>query len=206
MYFKRILYSLLVLCSIGLPQKQVLASSLYFTAPGWVFGISENNIGKYNAAQEKIYTCISPYTNNVLTPISGQTEFAIAFEVVSLSEAVIGITDTGVFNPDNQTGADGEQLSCSGKYETTTQMYEDITQKRYLGHFFGCIRVDVFQPVKKFKSRLQELAEKVRKEPKKDEESLNMVPGDPEKKCMEIRLKNGIPVNIKDLNKINKLF
>ena len=87
-----------------------------------------------------------------------------------------------------------------------SQMYGDLTQKRYLGHFFGCIRVDVFQPVKKFKSRLQELAEKVRKEPKKDEESLNMVPGDPEKKCMEIRLKNGIPVNIKDLNKINKLF
>ena len=86
-----------------------------------------------------------------------------------------------------------------------SQMYGDITQKRYLGHFFGCIRVDVFQPVKKFKSRLQELAEKVRKEPKKDEESLNMVPGDPEKKCMEIRLKKGIPINNKDLDKINKL-
>tara|TARA_B100001964_G_scaffold120668_1_gene134042 strand:- start:1190 stop:3202 length:2013 start_codon:yes stop_codon:yes gene_type:complete len=116
----------LSLLLIGLSQKQVMASSLYFTAPGWVYGLSENNIGKYNAAQENIYTCISPYTDNVLTPISGQTEFAIAFEIVSLSEAVIGITDTGVFNLDNQTGADGEKLSCSGKYETTTQMYEDI--------------------------------------------------------------------------------
>ena len=80
-----------------------------------------------------------------------------------------------------------------------SQMYGDLTQKRYLGHFFGCIRIDVFQPVKKFKSRLQELAEKVRKEPKKDEESLNMAPGDPEKKCMKERLKNGIPINDKDL-------
>ena len=125
MYFKRILYSLLVVYSIGLQQKQVSASSLYFTAPPQGFGLSENNIGGYNAAQEKIYTCISAYTDNVLTPISGQTEFAIAFGVVSLSEAVIGITDTGAFNPDNQAGSDGEKLSCSGKYETTTQVYED---------------------------------------------------------------------------------
>ena len=89
MYFKNILYFLFILYSIGLLQKQVLASSLYFTAPPQGFGISENNIGGYNAAQEKIYTCISAYTDNVLTPISGQTEFAIAFGVVSLSEAVM---------------------------------------------------------------------------------------------------------------------
>ena len=95
MYFKKLLYSLLVLYSIGLLQIQVLASPLYFTVPPEGFGISENNIGGYNAVQEKIYTCISAYTDNVLTPISGQTEFAIAFEVVSLSEAIIGITDTG---------------------------------------------------------------------------------------------------------------
>ena len=125
MYFNNILYSLIVIYSIGLAQSQAFASSLYFTAPPQGFGLSENNIGGYNAAQEKIYTCISAYTDNVLTPISGQTEFAIAFGVVSLSEAVIGITDTGAFNPDNQVGSDGEKLSCSGKYETTTQMYED---------------------------------------------------------------------------------
>ena len=59
MYFKCLLYSLLVLYSIGLLQIQVLASPLYFTAPPQGFGISENNIGGYNAAQEKIYTCIS---------------------------------------------------------------------------------------------------------------------------------------------------
>ena len=45
--------------------------------------LSEATYKSLNAAQEKIYTCISPYTDNVLTPISGQTEFAIAFEIVS---------------------------------------------------------------------------------------------------------------------------
>ncbi len=58
MYFNNILYSLIVICSIGFMQKQVFASSLYFTAPPQGFGLSENNIGGYNAAQEKIYTCI----------------------------------------------------------------------------------------------------------------------------------------------------
>ena len=58
MYFNNILYSLIVICSIGFMHKQVFASSLYFTAPPQGFGLSENNIGGYNAAQEKIYTCI----------------------------------------------------------------------------------------------------------------------------------------------------
>ena len=76
MYFNKILYSLIVIYSIGLAQNQVFASSLYFTAPPQGFGLSENNIGGYNVAQEKIYTYISAYTDNVLTPISIQTEFA----------------------------------------------------------------------------------------------------------------------------------
>ena len=32
-----------------------------------------------------------------------------------------------------------------------------------------------------------------------------MVPGDPEKKCMEIRLENGIPINKVDLDKLSNL-
>ena len=50
MYFNKILYSLIVIYSIGLAQNQVFASSLYFTAPPQGFGLSENNIGGYNAA------------------------------------------------------------------------------------------------------------------------------------------------------------
>ena len=50
MYFNNILYSMIVICSIGFVQKQVFASSLYFTAPPQGFGLSENNIGGYNAA------------------------------------------------------------------------------------------------------------------------------------------------------------
>lgn len=87
-----------------------------------------------------------------------------------------------------------------------TQMYGDLSQKRYLGHFFGCIRVDVFQPIKKFKIRLQELAEKIRREPIKDEEALNMIPGDPEKKFMKDRITNGIPIKEEDFNTLNTLM
>jgi ureidoglycolate dehydrogenase (NAD+) len=89
--------------------------------------------------------------------------------------------------------------------DEVSQMYGDISQKRYLGQFFGCIRIDAFQPVSSFKNRLQILSEKVRNEPIKDKDSINMVPGDPEKKCMEQRLKNGIPFSDDVFNKLNQV-
>jgi ureidoglycolate dehydrogenase (NAD+) len=86
-----------------------------------------------------------------------------------------------------------------------SQMYGDIAQKRYLGHFFGAIRIDAFQPLDNFKKRLQILADEVRKEPKKDSSSVNMIPGDPEKISMEERKKYGIPINNSDLLKLNNV-
>ena len=86
-----------------------------------------------------------------------------------------------------------------------SQMYGDIAQKRYLGHFFGAIRIDAFQPLHNFKKRLQILADELRKEPKKDSSSVNMIPGDPEKISMEERKKYGIPINNSDLLKLNNV-
>jgi ureidoglycolate dehydrogenase (NAD+) len=86
-----------------------------------------------------------------------------------------------------------------------SQMYGDLSQKRYLGHFFGCIRIDVFQPLEKFKSRLQNLAEEVRNQTKKDSKAKNMIPGDPEKLCMKDRITNGIPITSSDLLNLNKI-
>ena len=80
MYFNNILYSLIVICSIGFVQKQVFASSLYFTAPPQGFGLSENNIGGYNAAQEKIYTCISAY-------MDGRVATGVNFDALEMEVA-----------------------------------------------------------------------------------------------------------------------
>jgi len=87
-----------------------------------------------------------------------------------------------------------------------SKMYGDpMSKKRFLGQFYGAIRIDTFQPPEFFKKRLQELAEEVRREPKLNKGSENMVPGDPEKEKMKERLEQGIPVEKHELSKINEI-
>ena len=103
-----------------------LADDPYIMAPPEGYSLEVNNIGSYNATEGKIFSCLSPYTDGILTPISGQTEFGISFEIVSVSEAIIGVAGSTSFNSNNLTGADGKRLSCSGSYETTTGIYQDV--------------------------------------------------------------------------------
>ena len=86
-----------------------------------------------------------------------------------------------------------------------SKMYGDLSEKRLLGQFFGAIRIDVFQDPVIFKSRLQKLAEEIRNEPKINRDSENMAPGDPEKKMMSKRLKEGIPVNKHEMERFDDI-
>ena len=98
----------------------------YVTNPPSEYSISLNNIGSFNATQGKIFTCLKPYQNGVLAPIGGVSEFSIAFSIISGAEGTIGVAESGAFNPSGNLGSDGEKLSCSGTYETTTGIYKDI--------------------------------------------------------------------------------
>lgn len=78
-------------------------------------------------------------------------------------------------------------------------MYEsdgaNITDKRYLSHFVGAIRIDAFEDIRVFKKRLKQTAVQVRALPRAaDALDEVMVPGDPEKKIKAERLKKGIPL------------
>lgn len=77
-----------------------------------------------------------------------------------------------------------------------TMMYQDpIDQKRYLGQFFGAIRIDTFQDAELFKSRMQQMIDAVRAEPAFDpEKSPVLAPGDPEKSAQRERGKIGVPM------------
>ena len=77
-----------------------------------------------------------------------------------------------------------------------SRMYADpIEEKRYLGHFFAAMDIRRFVNLSDFKKRLQDLMDAVRKEPPKSPESPVLVPGDPEKQCHAVRMKEGIPVS-----------
>lgn len=87
-----------------------------------------------------------------------------------------------------------------------SRMFEDpLSQKRYLGQFFGAIRIDVFEDVSRFKTRLQELVDALRKEKRQDSNIPIQVAGDPEKSTRREREQFGIPFTIDDFDKLNTL-
>ena len=97
----------------------------YVTKPPAEYSSSLNNVGSFNASQGKIFTCLMPYTNGVLSPIDGVSEFSIAFNIISGADGKIGVSESGTFNSAGNVGSDGARLSCSGSYETTTGIYKD---------------------------------------------------------------------------------
>lgn len=81
-----------------------------------------------------------------------------------------------------------------------SDMFNDpLSRKRLLGQFYGALRIDVFEDPGRFKTRLQDLAERVRSQPRRDPNTPVQVPGDPEKACQADREANGIPIGMKEL-------
>ncbi|MFH0988274.1 MAG: Ldh family oxidoreductase [Parcubacteria group bacterium] len=81
-----------------------------------------------------------------------------------------------------------------------------MSQKRKLGHFVGAIDIGKFVAVDTFKKRLKELVTELRNEPSLDPSLPVMVAGDPEKQAYEFRSKNGIPLALQTVGKINDLI
>jgi ureidoglycolate dehydrogenase (NAD+) len=77
-----------------------------------------------------------------------------------------------------------------------TMMYlAPMSEKRFLGQFYGALRIDAFENPSVFKSRLKELCEGIRRQPvRKGAEQPPMAPGDPEKAAEKERLRYGIPM------------
>lgn len=75
-----------------------------------------------------------------------------------------------------------------------------LSRKRYLGQFYVAIKIDTFQPLNTFKGRMKKLVDDIRNEPKRNVGDEIMVPGDPEKRTAERRLKEGIPISKEDIN------
>ena len=95
----------------------------YVTKPPSAYAAALNNVGNFNAIEGRIFTCLKPYQNDVLSPIDGVSEFSIAFHIISGAEGTIGLSESGIFNSEGNIGSDGARLSCSGSYETTTGIY-----------------------------------------------------------------------------------
>lgn len=86
------------------------------------------------------------------------------------------------------------------------KMFEaPMDQKRLLGHFVTAIRIDCFQDIGRFKSRLSTMMRELRSEPRLDPDIPIQVPGDPEKRVAEQRLREGIPLTPAEVEALNQV-
>ena len=84
-----------------------------------------------------------------------------------------------------------------------------MSEKRFLSHFFMAINVEKFTEINSFKTHLQNMVNRMRDLVPIDSEVPVQVPGDPEKKKYEVRIKDGIPIDDENFNEflnINKNF
>ena len=86
--------------------------------------------------------------------------------------------------------------------EITSMYLTPLDRKRYLGQFYMALDISKFQDVKVFKSRLKKYMDEIRREPAKDPAKPVLVPGDPEKKALAERTREGIPLFPAEYNAI----
>ena len=84
--------------------------------------------------------------------------------------------------------------------DSISDMFKDpFSEKRMLGQFYGALRIDTFEEPDRFKTRLREVAIRIRSLPRQDADTPVQVPGDPEKAFQADREAHGIPISKKDL-------
>ncbi|MCF6246323.1 MAG: Ldh family oxidoreductase [Desulfobacula sp.] len=86
-----------------------------------------------------------------------------------------------------------------------SKMFEDLSKKRYLGHFVGAMNISAFIEIDLFKERMATMIDELRNEPRLDENQAVMVAGDPEKIRYSNRIVEGIPVTEQELKEFEKL-
>ena len=97
-------------------------------------------------------------------------------------------------------------LSGMPSGDEVSDMFRDpMSKQRELGQFYGALRIDVFEEAQRFKQRLQELADRIRREPRLDPKVPVMVPGDPEKAHQADREAHGIPFSPTVVEQLDEL-
>ena len=86
-----------------------------------------------------------------------------------------------------------------------SKMFENLEQKRHLGHFVSATNISGFQEISVFKERLSLLMDELRNEPALNEQQGVMVAGDPEKKNLVNRRRDGIPLTDDELDQFRGL-
>lgn len=106
------------------------------TAP-LALGLSVNNIGAYDEPSGIISSCLQVNTDGFLSSIDGVSYFDVNFQLVDAIEGLVRVVNSREFNIIGALNEFGELPDCSGVYETTTGVYSDVLQTKWLVNLFG---------------------------------------------------------------------
>ena len=90
-------------------------------SPRPLLDLDYNNIGVFDSQKGKIFSC----TNILANGIGSKFDYSLT---ISIGSEVFKITDFSPFNPNLLKNQNGELPSCSGTYETLSQIYADTIQ------------------------------------------------------------------------------
>ena len=105
--------------------------------PNSTLSLTLNNIGVYEASTGLISSCVKIYTNNEISDIEGIAKFDILFNLLNDSSGDIRYAGSRPFNTIEKLTLDKQVPDCSGKYETTTNIYSDTIETRLATDLFG---------------------------------------------------------------------
>lgn len=112
--------------------------------PDESLGLEFNNISVLNPQDGLIYSCIRILANGVQSTFEGIDRYDIAFQIVSVPEATIGVVRAKPFNGTSALNEFGELPDCSGTIELTTNVYTDTIQA---GNEVYSVRFELFDAV-----------------------------------------------------------
>lgn len=107
--------------SMGAISGEVTTPAFHSFAPNPILNLGYNNIGVFDSRRGKIFSCVSLLNN-------GERSRASYSLSVTAKGDVFSITDVALFNPTSLKNQNGELPSCSGVYESPTQIYTDTIQ------------------------------------------------------------------------------
>ena len=96
--------------------------------PDESLGLGINNIGALNPQDGLIYSCLNILLNGEQSDVGGIEKYDVAFQIVSLEQALIGVVRVKPFNGTGALNENGELPDCSGSVELSTSIYTDIIQ------------------------------------------------------------------------------
>lgn len=75
------------------------------------------------------------------------------------------------------------------------RMYDNFSEPQAIGHFVGAIDIRKYVPVREFKERIDQMIRELKATPAAEGFDEVLLPGEPEARCHERRLREGVPLS-----------